>query len=151
MIGTVLCLLGIILAKVLLSCHSLHRSLLLLKDGRNIDECIGDKFTLFRLMRLEQEEFGRPDSLKTTGYARSTGQQTRSLRGRVGYRVIWIKRVLLSMGDNNIRSEFANQIGQASKRLIIYIERIIAQIKTPNASAAFDASAWRMLLTFSTV
>src|SRR5579875_1296186 len=104
-------LLNIVLAQILLGSHRLHCTLFQWEDRRNVNEGVRDKAALFRLMRLEQEEFRRLYSFKAACHARTARKQTRTLRQSIGDRVIWIKRIFLGMSNNHVGSQFADEIG----------------------------------------
>ena len=84
---------------------------------------------MFRLDQAQTKQLCRLDGGKTTGDARSAGQDASALDGCRGQRVIRIEGIAFGMGDDHVWRQFADKQRESLQNVRVDLKRIIAEIK----------------------
>ena len=110
-VRAVLAALGVVLLEVALRAHRLHRRELLRPDGRDVEERRRHEPAELGLVRLEDQELGRPDRLERARHARAARELARLHRRVVRDAVVGVERI-----ERGVREHRAAARARASDR-----------------------------------
>ena len=114
MVGAVLRALRVVLDEIALRAHRLHRGHLLVPHGRDVEEGGGDEAAELGLVWLEEQQLGWWDRLERARDAGAACELARLEGGLVRNSVVGVERVACCVGEDQVRLELADQIGQAA-------------------------------------
>ena len=106
-------------------------------------------------MRLEQQQLRGLNGLERACDPCAGCERPGALDGEERDGMVGVERIPIRVGDQHVRRELADAVGDRCKRNAVDLERVVAEVKAlevgTGAAAARSASPWRISFTRSTV